>query len=128
MERMAAELAHMRVIGVGGGGGGMSKQMSDQWDTIVQTVQQNNMAVKEVYKSRADLQMQVSALQSQVQALKDGEGWKERLMRLTEAAEQHEERLLSLEERVGTQENKLDKLNGDFVGFQEAYTERDSET
>ena len=66
MERMAAELAHMRVVGVGGGGGGMSKQMSEQWDTIVQTVQQNNMAIKEVYKSRADLQMQVSALQSQV--------------------------------------------------------------
>jgi len=128
MERMAAELAHMRVVGVGGGGGGMSKQMSDQWDTIVQTVQQNNMAVKEAYKSRADLQMQVSALQSQVQALKDGEGWKERLMRLTEAAEQHEERLSSLEERIDTQESKLDKLNADFVGFQEAYTERDSET
>jgi hypothetical protein len=65
MERMAAELAHMRVMGVGGGGG-MSKQMTEQWDNIVGIVQQNNGAIKEGYKSRADQQMQVSALQSEV--------------------------------------------------------------
>jgi len=67
---------------------------------VLQTVNANSAALKESFKFRADMQMQYAALQAQVQALREGEGWRETMDRLSASADDHHTRLAAVEREV----------------------------
>jgi len=120
IDRMAAELGNMRVMGVGGGGG-MPAEMAEQWEATQQTMQQNTAAVKEAYKHRAEMQMQFSGLQAQVQSLREGEGWKEQLDLLGASATEHARRIHEGELRLAEVESRLVAVEGGHDALQRAH-------